>query len=245
MKKLLILLILVPIFASSVVQASTACNPDRINAGVGRIIKGAKLRDIKQSPIKGLCQAVIGTQVIYVTHDGDYLIAGNILSMKTGKNLTEAARTTTQKAMINDLDESMMIIIGPPRDKARRTLTVFTDVDCPFCAKLHQDVPELIRHGVRVRYLLYPRNGINTPTFKRSVSVWCAKDRIAAIGVAKAGGQLRSSVCDNPVAESYEIGRIFGVTGTPTSYMDSGERIDGYLPLPQMLQALGIPYMSK
>lgn len=223
--------------------ANAACDVDAINRIVSRSLPRLVFEKVRAAPIPGLCEALIDTEVFYVSETGKYLLVGNLVAISSGKNLTAQRRATIVKTIIDDLDEKQMIIIGPA--KTRRTITVFTDVDCPYCARLHQDVPQLNKKGVNVRYLLYPRNGINTSTYKKSVSVWCAKDRIKAIGIAKAGGKLKDRICANPVADHYDLGQRLGITGTPTLILDDGTRIGGYVPAPRLLTMLGLSGKAK
>jgi thiol:disulfide interchange protein DsbC len=133
--------------------------------------------------------------------------------------------------------------MGP--EKAKRTITVFTDVDCPYCSKFHLDVPELNKQGVKVRYLFYPRAGTNSETFRRTVAVWCAKDRVKAIGIAKAGGNVDMKTCTNPVEKHFQLGQRLGVDGTPTIFVDDGKKLPGYVPAPRLLGMLGITAESR
>ena len=139
---------------------------------------------------------------------------------------------------INAIGESKMIVFGPASPK--RTLTVFTDVDCPYCARLHQEVPQLTAAGVKVRYLLFPRAGVGSETYKRSVAVWCAKDRAKALATAKAGGKIDMKTCPNPVDEHLKLGAEVGVEGTPALVFDDGRVVPGYAPAAQLLAALGL-----
>ena len=222
----------------STTYASANCNVDAINRVVSRSLPGIKFESARAAPIPGLCEAMIDTEVFYVSESGEYLLVGNLVEVKGGRNLTEQRRADAVKTIIDGLDEKLMINIVPTR--VRRTITVFTDVDCPYCAKLHSEIPQLTKKGVKVRYLLYPRNGLRTPTYKKSVSVWCASDRIKAITIAKAGGKLKELTCANPVADHYRLGQRLKVTGTPTLILDDGTRIGGYVPAPRLLTMLGL-----
>lgn len=219
------------------------CDVDAINRIVSRSLPRIKFESARAAPIPGLCEAMIDAEVFYVSDTGNYLLIGNLVEVKGGTNLTEQRRADVVKVIVNHLDEKQMINIGPTRPK--RTITVFTDVDCPYCARLHEDVPQLTNKGVKVRYLLYPRNGLRSPTYKKSVSVWCAKDKIKAIGIAKAGGKLKEKTCSNPVADHYKLGQRLNITGTPTLVLDDGTRIGGYVPAPRLLTMLGLGGETK
>ena len=78
----------------------------------------------------------------------------------------------TPRGVIEDLDEAGMVVFSPHDVKS--TITVFTDTSCGYCVKLHREIGQTIAGGVKVRYLGYPRAGVNSPSFKTLVSAWCA-----------------------------------------------------------------------
>ena len=220
-----------------------ACDVDAINRVVSKSLPNVVFDQVRKAPIRGLCEALIDTEVFYVSERGDFLMVGNMIAVESGDNLTVRRRGAIVKEIVARQDESRMVVIGPARPRA--TVTVFTDVDCPYCSKLHEEVPALNQQGVKIRYLLYPRNGIHSPTYKKSVSVWCATDRAKAIGIAKAGGTLPTKTCDNPVADHYKLGARLGITGTPTLILEDGTRIGGYVPAARLLAALGLAPSSS
>jgi thiol:disulfide interchange protein DsbC len=209
-----------------------------VKAALARSFPNAADAVLRAAPIAGLIEAEIDGQVFYVSGDGKFVLVGDLWDLGSQKNLTEAQREKIAVRLLDGVGDRNMIVIGP-RD-AKRTITVFTDVDCPYCVRLHQDVPELNKNGVRVRYLLYPRSGIPSETYKKSVAVWCAADRAKAVGIAKAGGKIDLKTCDNPVAQHYETGHKLGVSGTPTIFLDNGKRLGGYMPAGNMLALLGL-----
>ena len=196
------------------------------------------ITELKPSPIPGLYEMTFGTRLAYVSADGQYMLMGDLIDLDSRRNLTAIRRGGMVLKSIDALGEANMIVIGPANPK--RTLTVFTDVDCPYCARLHREVPKLTQAGVKVRYLLYPRAGKDTETDKRSIAVWCAKDRVKAIDNAKSGGKVEMKTCANPVDEHVRLGHEAGVEGTPTIVMDDGRVLPGYAPAAELLAALGL-----
>jgi thiol:disulfide interchange protein DsbC len=122
---------------------------------------------------------------------------------------------------------------------------VYTDVDCPYCARFHRDVPALNEAGVKVRYLLFPRTGVGSESYHKAVSVWCASDRVKVVGIAKAGGKVEPKKCDNPVEKHMELGAEIGIQGTPAIVFDNGKMLPGYVPAPQLLAQLGLAPAAK
>ncbi len=203
-----------------------------------RLPPGSKLEDLRPSPIAGLYEFSQGTDISYITADGKYFIDGNIYDMDTRTNLTEAQRTHVRVALIGAVPESQMVIFSP--DKPRYTITVFTDVDCMYCRKLHSEIAELNRLGIRVRYVFYPRTGPGTESWHKAEAVWCAPNRNEALTRAKAGAvmDLTKLCASTPVAREFELGQAIGVRGTPAIVTEAGDLIEGYMPPHDLLQQL-------
>jgi thiol:disulfide interchange protein DsbC len=223
-----------------VFNVSHAAEPDlaKVKAELAKHFPDVANGTLRPAPVPGLLELQVDGDVLYVSSDGKYILLGDVVEVATKKNLTGAVREKAAHDALEKMGESNMIVMAPANPK--RTITVFTDVDCPYCAALHRDVPELNRNGVKVRYLLFPRGGVDTDTYRRSVSVWCADDRIKAVGIAKAGGKIDMKTCPNPVEKHYKLGQSLGVGGTPTIFLDDGRKIGGYAPAAQLLAAMGI-----
>ena len=190
---------------------------------------GAHPEELRASPVPGLYELTRGSDIAYVTADGKYAFTGDLIELANNNNLTEQHRRELRVKALAMFPESEMLIFGPKEPKY--TVTVFTDVDCPFCRKLHSQIAEYNQLGVRVRYLLYPRTGPNTESWTKAEQVWCSADRNDALTRAKLGQDLKTKVCpNNPVAKSYALGQDFAVQGTPAIIMSDGEMLPGYLP---------------
>lgn len=209
----------------------------QIKAELARAYPELTATNVRPSPIPGLYEVELDSRVVYSTPDGRYLLVGDVLDVRSKRNLTEDMRGEIRMRLLNTLSEKDMLVIGPAN--AKRTLTVFTDVDCPYCARFHLDVPTLNQHGVKVRYLLFPRAGLNSDSYRRAVAVWCAEDRAKAIGIAKAGGKLNMKSCANPVERHYRLGQQLEIAGTPAIFLDNGKVLPGYIPAARLLALLG------
>lgn len=195
-----------------------------------RVIKvGADELTVTPAPLPGLYEAVFKTEVIYVSADGRYIMVGDIREIDTGKNLTDEKRAQLRAKIMNAADESEMIVFAPEKE-TKYTVNVFTDVDCPYCAKFHREVSDLNKAGVKVRYLAFPRAGKGSKTYNTMVSVWCAKDKQKALTNAKARREIESATCSNPIDKQYKLGKEVGITGTPAMVLPDGELVPGYLP---------------
>ncbi|MDY6994311.1 MAG: DsbC family protein [Pseudomonadota bacterium] len=209
--------------------------PEAVKKTLERIVKAdPKNVAIAPSPIPGLYEAVIKTEVVYISTDGRYIVMGDIRETETGKNITDEKREQLRAQTLNTANESEMIVFAP-KGKTQYTINVFTDVDCPYCSKFHLQVDELNKGGVKVRYLAFPRAGKGSKTYNTMVSVWCAEDPQQALTDAKAQKPVESKTCDNPVTKQYELGKTLGVTGTPAMILSNGELIPGYVPAEKLI----------
>jgi thiol:disulfide interchange protein DsbC len=193
---------------------------------------------VEPTPVPGLYEVRIGAQVSYVSADGRYLLQGDLFDAENEVNLTEARRTVARVEAVDDVGESSMIIFGPADSK--RTITVFTDIDCGYCRKLHRNIDGYNELGIRVRYMFYPRSGPQTESWFKAESVWCSDDRNAALTRAKSGGLIKEEDCEStPVEQHYRLGKEFGIQGTPAIISDTGELIGGYLSPEALAKRLG------
>jgi thiol:disulfide interchange protein DsbC len=234
----------ITLFAALPFPAATAA--DTVEAGLAAAkvklmqrLPSVSLESLRASKtMPGWYELEHGTDLLYISPDTKHMFLGDLVDLETQTNLTDAWRAQIARQQLDAVGETNMIVMGPK--DAKRTITVFTDVDCPYCAKLHQEVPDLVRNGVKVRYLMFPRTGLNSETYRRSVAVWCADDRVKAVGIAKAGGKLDMKTCPNPVEQHYRLGLKLGVNGTPTIFLDDGRRVGGYVPIEKLLAILNL-----
>jgi thiol:disulfide interchange protein DsbC len=198
-----------------------------VRKAVAALAPTAKIETLREAPIAGMTEVSASGQTVYVTNDGKYLIAGNIIEIATKKDLTEMARAEKRREMLKNVTAGQMIVFAPEHPKY--TVTVFTDVDCAFCRKLHSQIADYNKAGIAVDYLFFPRAGIPSESYDKAVSVWCAANRQQALTDAKKGLPVPKTTCANPVAQDYELGRKFGFDGTPAIYAADGTTIGGYL----------------
>ena len=190
---------------------------------------------VAESQIPGLYQVMYGTEIVYLSADGQYFISGDLLNLKTRENLSEVAQRGVRKKMVDALE------IKPVRFEAKdekHVLRVFTDIDCGYCAKLHREMEQINAQGITVEYLAFPRAGIGSPSYDKIVSVWCSDDQQSAMTKSKARQAVPSKTCSNPVKDHYALGQGLGVNGTPALLMESGQLIPGYVPADRLIAML-------
>lgn len=219
--------------ASAADQPASAADP---RAAIAKKFPGVKVEDVKPSPIPGMYEVGIGADTAYVSADAKYVISGDLYEIDSRTNLTEAGRAVARSKALAKLDERDMIVFAPQTTKY--TITVFTDVECGYCRKLHSQIAELNQLGVRVRYVAYPRQGPGSSDWHKMQAVWCAKDRKAAITQAKQDQEVKSAPCSDPVQKQYQLGEELGIRGTPAIFTPAGDYIGGYLPPAKLVQQL-------
>ena len=191
----------------------------------------AVISSVSESPVDGLYQVQFENgRVLYGTADGQYLIEGVMLKIGDGgmRNLTAEATAKAVSGVINGLPADELVVFAP--DQPKTHITVFTDVDCGYCRKLHEEVGQLNDLGIEVRYAAFPRGGMQSPTAATMRSIWCAEDQQTAMTRAKQGKSVKSARCDDPVAEQYQLGAQVGVQGTPAIFLANGTLVPGYKP---------------
>jgi thiol:disulfide interchange protein DsbC len=225
----LVCLISAPVLASE----PTVLTPEEL----AEIFPGILPEFIADSPLPGIYEITVGASVAYVSKDGRYLLRGELIDLETETNVTAQRQGKARKDVLAAVDESQMVIFSPP--DPIYTVTVFTDIDCGYCRRMHREMDQLNALGIRVRYLFYPRSGPGTGSWTKANDVWCASDRNAAMTAAKNGEEVVATNCGTtPVREHYELGQQVGLQGTPAVVTDSGDIVGGYLPPDALLARL-------
>ena len=199
---------------------------------------------VETSPIDGLYRVRInGTQFFYANKTGDYIITGDMYQARPGMfaPVKDLAAAKLRKEMLSSVATKDMIVF-PAAGERRYILHVFTDVDCSYCRKLHiETVPELNMAGVEVRYLAFPRAGLDSGSYRKIASAWCAKDKLAALTALKNRQPIKEHVCkNNPVASHFLLGQKIGITGTPALVLEDGSLLPGYSPAAELLTMMGL-----
>ena len=221
------------------VTAAAEEAPAVVKTAVEQLLQGMVADSIQPAPVPGLYEVVVGPHVIYVSDDGKHMLRGDIIELATRDNVTEDRRRGAGATAVSQFSEDDMIVFGP--SDAKHTVTVFTDIECGYCRKLHSEMAEYNKAGIRVRYMAFPRAGVPSDVYDRMVSVWCAADRQSAMTTAKRGGEVEAKSCENPVAREYELGCVLGISGTPTIIFENGGVVPGYVPPAELARRLEDP----
>lgn len=211
--------------------------PAALKAKLDQMLPGGTPEGIRPTAVPGLWEVSVGLNVVYFSADGSHFFRGELIDADSGQNLTELAVRSKRLEALDALGEEGMIVYAPQKE-TRHTITVFTDVDCGYCRKLHSGMAEMNRLGIKVRYLAFPRAGVGSPTFRKMAAVWCAKDQRKAMDAAKAGQPVADADCDHPLADHLALVRALGLSGTPALVLEDGRLVPGYVPPDRLLAML-------
>ena len=210
----------------------------QLRESLSQLAPDMHITSIAESVMPGVYEVVSGAQVYYLTPDGRYMLEGSIIDLEQRVDVSEQRRGSLQMSLINQIPEDQMLVFNNEAGDAERSITVFTDTDCGFCQRLHQEIEAITEADIRVRYLLFPRAGIDSASSEELQSVWCADDQQQAMTIAKTGGRVPSATCANPIESHMAIAGQVGLRGTPLIYLDNGTKIPGYQPAAELIKLI-------
>ena len=219
------------------VVASSADDPqlEAVRAKVSAMFEMIEPQHVNKSPIDGWYIVQKGSIVAYISADARYLLQGDLIDLDLQANLSEQSRSNARRQLVASLEDGESILFSPA--EVRHKVTVFTDIDCVYCRKLHNEINDYLAQGIAVRYVLYPRNGPASRAWSTSEDVWCARDRNNALTLAKMDREFETAKCDaSMVSKHFVLGQDMGLTGTPAIVLEDGTLIGGYVSA-EMLKA--------
>lgn len=221
---------------SLLVSTQIHADEDAVRQSVKKAMPSLKIDSITPSAVKGLYEVMAGPNILYVSDSGQYLLQGHLIDLVAKKDLTELKMAGARSVALTEMGEGNMIIFKP--EKSKYKVSIFTDIDCGYCRKLHAEIDKYLAEGITIQYMFYPRAGKGSAAYKKAVSVWCADDRNKALTVAKNGGDLEQKTCENPVDKHMELATKFEVRGTPMIVTESGTILPGYVPADRLATVL-------
>ena len=197
-----------------------------IRAAISRLIPGLNGMEIQPSAIENMLEVRAGTNVFYVSRDGGFLLNGPLRDLERGENLTEKRLAGYRKTMLKDIPAIQPVEYTT--DNAKQKIIVVTDIDCPYCRRLHQDLDKYHQAGLDVAYVMLPRSGKDSPSYVKTVNAICAAQPDVAITAAMNGETPVSAECNHPIDQHMEMARAMGATSTPNIVLPDGTLIRGY-----------------
>lgn len=233
---------LLPLIACSFLSgAAFAADDDAelqlVRDKVASMFDGIGAEDVFASDVDGWYTVRKGAIIAYISGDGRYLLQGDMIDLEESKNLSEESRNDARVKMMSAVPAADVITYTP--ETVRHTVSVFTDIDCTFCRRLHSQLDEYMEEGIEIRYFLYPRNGPTSASWVKAQNVWCAEDRNKALTLAKLDQEFAMNECDSSIVSAhFAIGQDVGLRGTPAIVAEDGTLFSGYLPAKQLTEAL-------
>lgn len=219
----------------SFLAINTSAN-DAIREAVTRLQPAAKDIRIEPSAVEGISEVSIGMQVLYVSNDGEFALAGPLIALDKGTNLTEQRLSSARASVFDKAADVPMFHY--PAAAPRHKVTIFTDIDCPHCRRMHNELPAMQAAGIDVTYVLLPRSGVGTPSYKKSISAACADDPEATITAAMAGQQPTAATCEHPIDDHLKLSRSLNVSSTPSILLEDGQLVLGYHTADRLLKEI-------
>lgn len=225
---------------------SSYADEGSVSADITRLLQArlgsSAIVDAQKTPADGVYQTQFGSKIAYLTGNGRYIIMGDMIDLQTQVNLTEFSRRALSKQVIDEVALDDLAVFPSTSAETRAVLNIFTDTSCPYCKKMHEEVPDLQKAGIEVRYFPFPRGGARGPGYQTLKQVWCGKDKARTMDIAKEieKGVLPAADCEQAkfVDVGYQVGNQLGVTGTPALFTGEGEKIDGYVPSDKLIPML-------
>lgn len=216
------------VLAASVQAADVDSQLEAARAKVSAMFDMIDPENVNPSPIDGWFTIQKGSVVAYISADGRYLLQGDLIDLNLQVNLSEQSRTDSRRKLVGGLADEESILFSPA--EVRHSVTVFTDVDCTYCRKLHAQIDDYMERGIAIRYVLYPRNGPASRAWSTSEDVLCSRDRNAALTAAKLDREFETSKCDTSMlTRHFTLGQDIGLNGTPAIVFEDGTMVAGYL----------------
>ncbi len=218
-------------------SADEAAELQHVRETVSGMFSGIDQEDIFPSDVDGWYTIRKGAIIAYISGDGRYLLQGDLIDLAEQVNLSEKDRNAARAKMMAAVSDEATIVFTP--ETVRHSVSVFTDIDCTFCRRLHNQIEEYMDEGIEVRYFLYPRNGPTSPSWAKAEQVWCSDDRNQALTLAKLDKEFQTRDCDSSIVSThYSMGQDVGLRGTPAIVLEDGTLFSGYLPPQQLTEAI-------
>ena len=232
----------------SIVDDIPAAIADNIVSRLRESRSDIEVSNLRRSPVEGIYKVDLNGQLAFVSENGGFLISGEMYQVNPGYlvNLQEEERReqeisfAPQRAkMLDAVDKNDLVIYSP--EEVKGYIYVFTDIDCGFCRKLHSQLDEMLSKGIEVRYLAFPRAGVNSRSAEKLITTWCSDNPRSLMTRFKRGDNVKISTCDShPIFDQYMLGQDVGVTGTPAIVLESGQLIPGAVSPERLAREMGI-----
>ena len=205
-------------------QAFAASPEDTIRQTLNeRIPQLTKIDEVRTTPMQGLYEVRVGTDVFYTDAQGNYLIQGELIDTQARRNLTEDRIKALTAVKFSDLplNDAIKVVQG----KGERQIAVFADPNCGYCKRFERDMQSV--DNVTMHVFLIPI--LSPDSVEKSRNIWCAKDQAKAWqDYMLKGEKSTSATCDTKALErNLAFAHKYKITGTPTIIFTDNTRVPG------------------
>ncbi|MBK7146180.1 MAG: DsbC family protein [Xanthomonadales bacterium] len=225
--------------ALALVTGAAQADEAAVRAAVQRLLPNAVIESVQPAAMADVFEVVANGEVLYVGADGQHLLQGRLYDAQRRADLTASTENGLRRAALAKVGEEKRIRFAAAEEKHR--ITIFTDVDCGYCRKLHKEMSAINAAGITVDYLMFPRAGQPSASYDKAGYVWCAVDRQDALTASMSAGELpadQRKACAHPITETMQLGQKLARLGTPTIIASDGSVLGGYLDPVQLAQRL-------
>jgi thiol:disulfide interchange protein DsbC len=219
----------------ALLSLSASADEKEVRDAVTAALQGAKIGPITKLPYGDLYEVIInGVNVLYTDSKGQVGLFGNLVELKTRKNLTELRR---DELMVVDfsklpLDKAIVKVKG----NGSRKLAIFTDPDCPYCKQLEKELANVT--DVTVYIFLLPLTQLHPDASRKATAIWCSTDRVKAwddlMQSGKEPGDGKATECATPIADIAKLAQQLNISGTPGLVFSNGKLVPGAVPAEQI-----------
>lgn len=243
MNALIVRLLCLMVVAFGATKVAAGEIEDNIIGKIQTINAGIKVDTVVLSPWPGMYEVTLASgEVIFSDKNAQYMVLGQMFNLSPERGFVNLSQQKFERRVAKTLSQVDVgeQIVYAAQGEEKAVISVFTDISCYYCKKLHKAIPELQQNGVTIKYMAFPRAGIGSEIASQMASIWCAKDPAKAMDIAKKTGRVNTLNCDDPVQKQFELARQLGVNATPTIFTQTGSKISGFASAESLLQELGI-----
>lgn len=201
-------------------------------AGLKKVLEqkfpGAEIRGVAKTPYFGLYEVMFDDRIVYTDAKAKYLVVGAVYDTDSKTNLTEERQRKQNRVNVAALP--LDLAIKKVKGNGERKLVVFSDPDCPFCARLEKTLKNV--DNTTVYTFLFPIEQLHPDAARKSRMIWCAPDRVKAWDAHYDSGTLPDNPgeCENPVVKTQALGASLKINATPTLIFADGSMVPGAIP---------------
>jgi thiol:disulfide interchange protein DsbC len=190
-----------------------------------------KILSVSQGPVKGLWEVFLQAggrkAVVYIDYSKKNFFSGAIIEIKGKKNLTQEKFDELNKIDVSKIPLDGALVMGDKNAKYK--VIVFSDPDCPYCGKLHQEMKKVVEKRKDISFFikLFPLP-MHPDAGWKAKSILCKKS-LQLLEDNFDGKQIPKIECDTKAIEdNTKLAGEIGISGTPALVLPNGRIVPGF-----------------